>query len=65
MAVELLERLRAVVHRAREAEAEFDQRFLARAVAEELALHLRQRVVRLVDENEPVVREVVEQAPRG
>ena len=61
--VELLEVQRPVVQRARQAEAVLDQRLLAREVAEEHAAHLRHGDVRLVDEQQPVVREVVEQRP--
>ena len=62
--LELLEVQRPVVHRRRQAEAVVDQRLLAGAVAVVHAAHLRHRDVRLVDEQQPVVREVVEQRPR-
>ena len=61
---ELLERLRAVVERARQAEAVVDQRLLARAVALVHAADLGHRLVGLVDEADEVVREVVDQAVR-
>src|SRR3954451_9759568 len=59
---ELVERLRAIVHRARQAEAVLDERLLARAVAFEHAADLRNRLVRLVDEDDEIVGEEVEQA---
>ena len=46
---ELLEPQRPVVHRRRQPEAVLDQRVLARAVALELAVQLRDGDVRLVD----------------
>ena len=62
---ELLERLRPVVERAGQPEAVVDQRLLARAVALVHAADLRHGLVRLVDEADEVVREVVEQAVRA
>ena len=62
---ELVERLRAVVHRAGQPEAVVDERLLARAVALEHAADLRHGLVRLVDEAEEVVGEVVDQAVRA
>ncbi len=62
--LELLEVQRPVVQRRRQPEAEVDQRLLARRVAVVHAAHLRDRDVRLVDEHQEVVREVVEQRPR-
>ena len=59
---ELVDAQRAVVERARQAEAVVDQHVLARLVALVHAADLRQRHVRLVDEAEEVVGEVVEQA---
>src|SRR4051795_7345521 len=59
---ELVEGLRAIAHRARQAEAVLDERLLARAVAFEHAADLRNRLVRLVDEDDEVVGEEVEQA---
>ena len=61
---ELLERLRAVVERAGQAEAVVDERLLARAVALVHAADLRHGLVRLVDEAHEVAGEVVEQAVR-
>src|SRR5260221_6256288 len=62
--LELLERERAVVEGAREAEAVLDEDVLAGLVAEEHAAGLRDRHVRLIDEHEEVRREVVEERPR-
>ena len=62
IAEELLEGLRPVVERARQAEAVVDQRLLARAVALVHAADLRDGLVGLVDEADEVVGEVVEQA---
>ena len=64
-AQELLEGLRAVVERARQAEAVLDERLLARAVALVHAADLRDRLVGLVDEADEVAREVVDQAVRA
>jgi hypothetical protein len=50
-----------IVHRRREAEAVVDQRLLARAVALVHTAELRHRLMRLVDEDDEVVREVVDQ----
>ena len=63
-ALELGEGERTVVASRGEAEAVLDQHVLARAVAAVHAAHLRQRDVRLVDEEQEVVREVVEQRRR-
>ena len=52
---------RPVVERGRQPEAVVDQRLLARAVAFVHAADLGNRLVRLVDEDHEVVREVVEQ----
>ena len=61
---ELVEAERPVVERRREAEAEVDERLLARAVALVHAADLRHGLVRLVDEDDEVGREVVEQRVR-
>ena len=61
---ELVEAQRPVVERRREPEAEVDERLLARAVALVHAADLRHGLVRLVDEDDEVVREVVEQRER-
>ncbi len=61
---ELVEAQRPVVERRGQAEAEVDERLLARAVALVHAADLRDRLVRLVDEDDEVVREVVEQRER-
>ena len=61
---ELVEHQRPVVERARQTEAVLDERQLARAVAVEHPADLRQRDVRLVDDDEEVLREVVEEAGR-
>ena len=53
---------RPVVQRARQPEAVVDERQLARAVAVEHSADLRQRDVRLVDDHEEILGEVVEQA---
>ena len=63
VSLELVEGQRAVVERRGQAEAVVDQHLLARAVAVEHAAHLRQRDVRLVDDQQEVVRQVVEQRP--
>ena len=62
--LDLTEVERAVVHRGGQPEAEVDQRLLARHIAVVHAARLRHRDVRLVDHEQPVVREVVEQRPR-
>ena len=62
---ELLEPQRPVVHRGRQPEAVVDERVLAGTVALELPVQLRDGDVRLVDDAEPVVGEVVEQACRA
>ena len=58
---ELVEAQRAIVERRRQPEAVLDERVLARAVALVHAAELRDRLVRLVDEADEVVREVVDQ----
>ncbi len=62
--LELLEGQRPVVERRRQAEAEVDQDLLARPVVLVHPDDLRDRHVRLVDDEQPVGREVVEQRPR-
>ena len=64
MRLELLERQRPVVERRRQPEPEVDQDLLARPVVLVHADDLRDRHVRLVDDQQPVRREVVEQRPR-
>ena len=61
---ELVEAERAVVERRREPEAEVDERLLARAVALVHPAELRDRLVRLVDEADEVVGEVVDERER-
>ena len=60
----LLEVQRPVVERRRQAEAVRDQHFLARAVAVVHAADLRHGLVALVDDDQRVVRQVVEQRRR-
>ena len=60
----LVEPQRPVVERGRQAEAELDQRLLARAVAFVHRGDLRHRLVRLVDEQQVVLGEVVDQRRR-
>ncbi len=62
--LELLERQRPVVERRRQAEPEVDQDLLAGPVVLVHADDLRDGHVRLVDDQQPVRREVVEQRPR-
>ena len=62
--LELLERQRPVVERRRQAEAEVDEDLLAGPVVLVHAHDLGDRHVRLVDDEQPVRREVVEQRPR-
>ncbi len=62
--LELLERQRPVVQRGRQAEAEVDEDLLAGAVVLVHARDLRDGHVALVDDEQPVGREVVEQRPR-
>ena len=62
--LELLERERPVVERGRQPEPEVDEDLLARPVVLVHADDLRDRHVRLVDDEQPVRREVVEQRPR-
>src|SRR5581483_1000503 len=64
VALELVEAERPAVERAREAEAVVDEHFLARAVAAIHAVELRGGLVRLVEDDERVVREVVEERRR-
>ncbi|CAB5032326.1 unannotated protein [freshwater metagenome] len=59
---ELLKGLRAVIHRARQPEAVVDERLFAAAVAFVHRANLRHGLVRLVDEADEVVGEVVDQA---
>ena len=61
---ELVEAQRPVVERRRQPEAEVDERLLPRPVALVHAADLRHRLVRLVDEDDVVLREVVEQRVR-
>ena len=61
--LELLELQRAVVQGRGQAEAVVDQHFLARAVAVVHAADLRKGHVRLVDEHQEIVGEVVQQRP--
>ena len=63
MIVELFVVQRPVVECRRQPEPEVDQRRLAGEVAVEHAAYLRNRDVRLVDEHQEVVREVVEERP--
>ena len=60
----LLELQRTVVERRRQAEPVLDQRFLARAVALVHGAELRNGLVALVDDEQRVVRQIVEQARR-
>jgi len=62
--LEFLELERAVVKRRRQAEAVIDQVFLARAVALVHAADLRHGDVRLVDDHQRVLRQVVDQRRR-
>ena len=62
--VELFEGERPVVEGAGQPEAVLDQDLLARAIAAVHAVHLRQRDVRLVDEEQPILREEVDQTRR-
>jgi hypothetical protein len=62
--LELLEGQWPVVHRARQAEAEVDQRLLAGAVAVIHALQLRHGLMALVQEDQRIVRQVIEQRRR-
>ena len=64
LAEELVEAERPVVERRREPEAVVDERLLARAVALVHAADLRHGLVRLVDEDDEVVGEVVDQRER-
>ena len=62
---ELLEAQRTVVHRGRQPEPVLDERLLARPVALVHPVQLRHGDVRLVDEDQEVLREVVEQRVGG
>ena len=62
--LKLLELQRAVVIRARQAEAVLNERILARAVAAVHGAHLRQRDVALVDKEQKVLRKIVQQRHR-
>ena len=64
LAVELLPAQGSVVPGGREAEAILDQGVLARHVAGIHAVELRDRLVRLIDDDQEVVREVVQQRVR-
>ncbi len=64
LAEELVEAERAVVERGREPEAVVDERLLPRAVALVHPADLRHRLVRLVDEDDEVLGEVVDQRER-
>src|SRR5690606_25756586 len=61
---ELFELERAIVERARETEAVLDERLLPRAVAAVHRSDLRHRLVRLVEDEEEVLGEVVDQRRR-
>src|SRR5207302_9859496 len=61
---ELVVRQRPVVEGGGQAEAVVDQDLLARAVAVEHAAYLGERDVRLVDDEEEVLRKVVDQGRR-
>ena len=61
---ELLEFQRAVVPRARQTEAVFDERILSCAVAAEHPADLRQRDVAFVDEHQKILGEIVDQRIR-
>ena len=63
--LELLESQRAVVERGGHAEAEIDQRLLARAVAVVHAAQLRNGLMGLVNEQKKILRHVIEQRGRG
>ena len=62
--LELLEAERPVVERRGQAEAVLDERLLALLVAVVHPAHLRDRLVRLVDHHQHVLRQVVEQRRR-
>ena len=64
-ALELIVLERAIVVRRREAEAVLDEVRLARPVALEHAVRLRDGLVALVDDEQEVVGEEIEQAIRG
>ena len=62
--VELVKIERAVVIRARQAEAVFDQTFLAGAVAVIHGAHLRERHMALVHDKQKILREIVDERVR-
>ena len=62
---ELVEAQRAVVHGRGQAEAVLDEGLLPAAVTLVLAVELGHRDVRLVDDDEEIVREVVDQRRGG
>ena len=61
--LKLLKRERAIIERAREAEAEVDENLLPRAIVLVHANHLRDAHVALINHQKPISREVVEQCP--
>ncbi len=63
--LEFLERQRAIVERAGQAESELDQVLLARAVAVIHALKLRNGLVAFVEEQQRVVRQIIQQRGRS
>src|SRR5215472_13745417 len=63
--LEFFESERAVVERRRHAKAVVDKRLLARAVAMEHAADLRDSLMGLVDEEEIVLRDVIEKRRRS
>ena len=62
--LKLVEAQRTVVHGAGQPEPEVDQHLFARPIAVVHAAQLRDGHVRLVDDEQPVGREVVQQRPR-
>src|SRR5262249_47017269 len=56
---------RPIVERARQPEAVLDQRLFARAIAAVHRAELRNGLVRLVEDQQKVVREVIDQRRRG
>ena len=64
VAFELVEFERAVVERARKAESVFDQGLFARAVAAIHCADLRHGLVRLVEDEQEVLREIIDQRRR-
>ncbi len=65
VAVKFVEIQRTVVVSGREPEPVFDERVLSRPVARVHGTHLRKRDVRLVDEKEKILREIIQQRVRG